>query len=1845
MRLKPIWTFYFLISTTLFLNHKVNAKLIDISVEAKHTTVTVSGITSKPPSHYEYRLVYHYGQRPKVETQWQSSPHIRFEAKLGDVYNIELQARDLSGGNTTQLLEESVSLASLLKVKTNSGTLSSLSSTSTDTDWNNIFSVNIDAFPLVDIVADLEYQTLDFSDSENNHPLINQSGIRIREDGRFESITRFIQPDPNSDAKIVDIVFVHDDSGSLGDEAAQVRANILSFAQTLADQNFDFRIGLVPYGGRSFSSPSGTILNNGALTNDIVEFQGLIDQMRFDGGNERAFDAMHLAANNILWRQSTQKVIVLVTDENNDSGSIGEAEVIQTLASNNVLFYGLTANHAEFNRIAAALNGRVFNVRSEFSTILSEIGLDITARYALQYESDNTQDVTTSRTVVFQVDTEDSQNQAISGEFELQYTPALPIDIELGAETNALLSNGQLPGVSLNIDALVTSNIPINSVTLAYNSANQISFTFSEMQLMADGSYRATIPALTIEPGIVGFYIIVNINADTATKTAPSSDPQGNPFEITIFPNIPPILTHRPVMSSESMQELSIEGSAEDASNEVSEVSLYYREYGAPVYKSQSIFYGSSFASFQFTIEPSEITENGLEYYIEAIDDFGSKTQMGTPDLPFFVSTSRTSIPAICNDYANMRICANDFSETANDDVVVASGNVQMGKLNGSLVLGFSGALQINTLTNRANSLGFGRLAALDIILLNSDPVDVPLDNMLFEVNGTLTEPTVTPNVFEFSRSGMFLTGSAITINDSAIEIASSANFLLPINLANLSSFSRNQIDLGQLKLSQLPNDSSQSITFGFDEDTFTTKLGESGFSASLEELTFDFLAPSAGFNGAITSGTKKVQLESTLGFIPLQMDSIGFSYEDESRKPFLNAKAIYLGATGWKLVPQEASIQWSRVDSAIEGSVTGYLSDATGGFYTAGRLIDRDIVSGALTLRIENGLQTWSLGGQLFLLEAFELASLKMTSGLLPSTQIGLTIEGKLNIFDMVTGDIVLNGQTGEEFTQFLATGNVGIQAPTFLRIIGDINFNQQEAEFLLKISHQNNNALTAYVFVRVSIGGNTLGVLLDFSDPLNLDWDILGREERPNPRANSAGNSSEVPYTFRVLADDNIAIFTIQTDAGLAASTLTLPDNTQLDVDSLLINTSEIATTTLETFAYTNEVNQVVVVLSNPAEGNYLIDITNELDLTNIDVNMLIPATEPSLAVTILGNEVDVADTLTVSVELDSGSGVSELEILLQTLDGKADFTLTTEVLNSGSHTLNMTLPARINPGEFTLVALVRSGGMVNRVVANDTVKVTNSQGPVLPSDFNVTYGNTAALVSWLSSTDTNVANYIIKVSNQNKNTQQIYVVDSSITSLDITNLINWDNYLIQIASQYENSSSSGFGPGVSGSPTGSFVGGTPDLSVPAETILLTSETGDRGEPFVATAKVKNTGNFAAYSSRLNCYYSAISEQNLVSSTLLPTLSVGEELDVRCEIDQNSLTGIGKFVFFTITDVVLPEANRANNSSVVANPYAPNFATETSNDLSTTLEDTSVTVDVLANDFDVNDDVFTIDSVSVSVPANGSAMIINGNIVYTPAANFNGQDSFTYTVSDGRSLSNSALVTIDVTPVNDSPEVTFIGPMTLSENSTGTFMVEATDADGDDLTYTIVQLNGASLELADTTMSTFKATSPYVSDEEMLELSITVNDGTIDTVINETLTILNDNQIPTLSLSAPASVNEGGNATISATAIDADNDDLAITWLQTVGPTATFIIADTGITVSTPEVSSNSIVTFEATLSDGEHNIVQVVSISVINVANVPEVPAGSGDSGGGSMNWYVTGLAIMIYLRRRKKQKPHD
>ena len=107
----------------------------------------------------------------------------------------------------------------------------------------------------------------------------------------------------------------------------------------------------------------------------------------------------------------------------------------------------------------------------------------------------------------------------------------------------------------------------------------------------------------------------------------------------------------------------------------------------------------------------------------------------------------------------------------------------------------------------------------------------------------------------------------------------------------------------------------------------------------------------------------------------------------------------------------------------------------------------------------------------------------------------------------------------------------------------------------------------------------------------------------------------------------------------------------------------------------------------------------------------------------------------------------------------------------------------------------------------------------------------------------------------------------------------------------------------------------------------------------------------------------------------------------------------------------------------NVTVNPV--NDGPDALDDVLSTNEDQPITIaatTLLGNDIDVDGD--TLNITSVQSADHGTVALVNGNVVFTPTPNYNGPASFTYTISDGHGGSDTATVTLNVVPVNDTPD-----------------------------------------------------------------------------------------------------------------------------------------------------------------------------------------------------------------------------
>lgn len=272
-----------------------------------------------------------------------------------------------------------------------------------------------------------------------------------------------------------------------------------------------------------------------------------------------------------------------------------------------------------------------------------------------------------------------------------------------------------------------------------------------------------------------------------------------------------------------------------------------------------------------------------------------------------------------------------------------------------------------------------------------------------------------------------------------------------------------------------------------------------------------------------------------------------------------------------------------------------------------------------------------------------------------------------------------------------------------------------------------------------------------------------------------------------------------------------------------------------------------------------------------------------------------------------------------------------------------------------------------------------------------------------------------------------------------------------------------------------------------------------------------------------------------------------------------------------------------------------------------------------------DVDGDTLTITDATTN--GNGTVVIAGQTLQYTPAADFTGSETISYTVSDG-SESASASVTVTVTPEPVILTVTGFTETTTQEDIPVQISIEdfTTNIQATDM----VILSGANYTVSD------NAITPSANFNGTLSVNVQLSAGDVLAdvfVANITVDPVNDTPV----------INDETRSTTSGTAIsinvltndtDVDNDTLSVTSIDYSGSgTATL---DNNIVRYTSAASFTGTETITYVVTDGTEAVTGTVTVTV--TAPPEPTPTPSGGGGGGTMHWLLLLGLLGLALQRR-------
>tara|TARA_A100001015_G_scaffold274879_1_gene331634 strand:- start:305 stop:6523 length:6219 start_codon:yes stop_codon:yes gene_type:complete len=284
--------------------------------------------------------------------------------------------------------------------------------------------------------------------------------------------------------------------------------------------------------------------------------------------------------------------------------------------------------------------------------------------------------------------------------------------------------------------------------------------------------------------------------------------------------------------------------------------------------------------------------------------------------------------------------------------------------------------------------------------------------------------------------------------------------------------------------------------------------------------------------------------------------------------------------------------------------------------------------------------------------------------------------------------------------------------------------------------------------------------------------------------------------------------------------------------------------------------------------------------------------------------------------------------------------------------------------------------------------------------------------------------------------------------------------------------------------------------------------------------------------------------------------------------------------------------------------------------------LEDENLDIDLNATDTEGDTLSWTLQS----GPLHGYAAIDSGTalITYSPQADYFGDDNLTVAVSDGN-LSDSILLNITVTAVNDSPVIHSSDSVEIAENQTKVLEMNATDADGDPLSYSLT--GGADQSKFAIDPLSGAVTFPNLHDfgnpqdanwDNQYDVVVSVSDGQASSSLSLVVTVLEvvetfENQAPDIldgQDSLSLNILEDGNLGIDLNATDSDGDSLF--WTVQSGPFHGSVTIDSGTALLTysPQADYFGDDNLTVAVSDGNLSDSILLNITVAAVNDSPVI-----------------------------------
>ena len=267
---------------------------------------------------------------------------------------------------------------------------------------------------------------------------------------------------------------------------------------------------------------------------------------------------------------------------------------------------------------------------------------------------------------------------------------------------------------------------------------------------------------------------------------------------------------------------------------------------------------------------------------------------------------------------------------------------------------------------------------------------------------------------------------------------------------------------------------------------------------------------------------------------------------------------------------------------------------------------------------------------------------------------------------------------------------------------------------------------------------------------------------------------------------------------------------------------------------------------------------------------------------------------------------------------------------------------------------------------------------------------------------------------------------------------------------------------------------------------------------------------------------------------------------------------------------------------------------------------EDSSYSGSVTATDPDGD----TLTYILVKQPSHGLLSLgTDGNITYTPTANYSGTDSFSYKVNDGGLDSDECTVTINVNPLNDIPTISGTD-FNVNEETIYNGKITVVDLDNEATTFEIVEnVKHGTLTLLPNGNFTYTGALNYYGPDSFKVIAKDATSSSTELTIN--ITVKNINDAPVANNNTITIDEDSGTYSGNVTASDADGNILSYTRMTTTSHGTLTFVNSTGAFTYTPQLNFNGNDSFTFTAKDGLlTSAIATITFVVNSVNDLPVV-----------------------------------